>query len=584
MLTDEEKVGLHVALTPTWNETAYFADYILPMGIGSERHDIHSYETHDAQWIGFRQPVLRAARERRGETVTDTRGSNPGEVWEENEFWIDLSWRIDPDGALGIRKYFESKKSPGDKLTVDEYYGYIFENSVPGLPETASSRGARAARVHAALRRLRGRSKGRREVRGGGPRGRARGLACRRHRSRLHAKRRSPPRPTSCPCPSPDGDAEGRRRVGVEVDGQVLRGFPTPSGRLEFYSSTLARWGWPEYALPAYIESHVHPSQPRRGRDAAHRDVPASRSDPHPQRQREMAGRDRAHEPALAPPAGRGAARKSKTGDLVRVETRIGHFVVKAWVTEGIRPGVVACSHHMGRWKLAEEGQRQLMATVALEHEGTGWSLNRKGGVERLRVCVTPTRRASGGPTRACIRTSRSRSSPIRSRACTAGIRRCGSAEAEPDGSLRRRLRRHREVARPVQGVAREVALGEAHLSPDGTRRPYWLLRPLKPTKGGLPAPMKETGLLRALSSQPLRADLLAGLTVALVGLPQCLAYAMMSGLPPAYGIVTAAVPGLRRRLRRAERAGRHRADEHDGPPDPERARALSRRERPPRR
>ena len=33
-------------------------------------------------------------------------------------------------------------------------------------------------------------------------------------------------------------------------------------------------------------------------------------------------------------------------------ETEIGYFVVKAWVTEGIRPGVVACTHHMGRWKL----------------------------------------------------------------------------------------------------------------------------------------------------------------------------------------------------------------------------------------
>lgn len=36
-----------------------------------------------------------------------------------------------------------------------------------------------------------------------------------------------------------------------------------------------------------------------------------------------------------------------------------------------------------------------------------------------------------------------------------------------------------------------------------------------------------------------------SGLTVALVGLPQCLAYAIMSGLPPAYGLATAAVPGL---------------------------------------
>jgi SulP family sulfate permease len=42
-----------------------------------------------------------------------------------------------------------------------------------------------------------------------------------------------------------------------------------------------------------------------------------------------------------------------------------------------------------------------------------------------------------------------------------------------------------------------------------------------------------------------LRADLLAGATVALVGLPQCLAYATMSGLPPAYGLTTAIVPGV---------------------------------------
>lgn len=42
-----------------------------------------------------------------------------------------------------------------------------------------------------------------------------------------------------------------------------------------------------------------------------------------------------------------------------------------------------------------------------------------------------------------------------------------------------------------------------------------------------------------------IRADVLAGLTVALVGMPQCLAYALMSGLPPAYGLSTAVVAGL---------------------------------------
>jgi hypothetical protein len=33
----------------------------------------------------------------------------------------------------------------------------------------------------------------------------------------------------------------------------------------------------------------------------------------------------------------------------LRVETEIGYYVVRAWVTEGIRPGIVACSCIMGR-------------------------------------------------------------------------------------------------------------------------------------------------------------------------------------------------------------------------------------------
>src|SRR2546423_687277 len=140
-LSDESLVGLHVALTPTWSETAFFADYVLPMGHSSERHDLHSYEQYDGQWVGFRQPVLRAARERLGETIADTREINPGEVWEENEFWIALSWRIDPDGSLGIRRYFESPYRPGEKVSVDEYYGWMFEHSVPGLPEAAAKEG-----------------------------------------------------------------------------------------------------------------------------------------------------------------------------------------------------------------------------------------------------------------------------------------------------------------------------------------------------------------------------------------------------------------------------------------------------------
>ena len=142
-LKDPDKVGCHVALTPTWSETAVFADYVLPMGVGAERHDVASFETHAGRWIGFRQPVLRRYAEIRGETVghaSRTHEFNPGEVWEENEFWIELSWRIDPDGSMGIRRWFESPAHPGSPMSVDEYYSTMFEG-VPGLADDAAAAG-----------------------------------------------------------------------------------------------------------------------------------------------------------------------------------------------------------------------------------------------------------------------------------------------------------------------------------------------------------------------------------------------------------------------------------------------------------
>ena len=84
---------------------------------------------------------MRVLQERAGKKFDYTYQANPGEVWEEDEFWINLSWAIDPDGSMGIRQWFESPYHPGQKLTVDEYYGWMFENSVPGLPEAAAKEG-----------------------------------------------------------------------------------------------------------------------------------------------------------------------------------------------------------------------------------------------------------------------------------------------------------------------------------------------------------------------------------------------------------------------------------------------------------
>ena len=479
---EDSPIGLHVALTPTWSETAYFADYILPMGLGSERHDLHSYETQDAQWIGFRQPVLKEAKRRmRKDVGADTRGVNPGEVWEENEMWIDLSWRIDPDGSLGIRRFFESKKAPGTKLSIDEYYDYIFENSVPGLPDTAEDEQLQPGEF---MRRY-----GAFEIKSGigavfaeeVPAAELVDVA-KDAFGRVYAGSPKPDSMNVAPQPAPDSDASGRRPVGIDVDGHVLRGFPTPSGKLEFYSPTLKAWGYPEAAIPTYIKSHVHPENLREG------ELPLIPTFRVPIQIHTRSGNSKwlseiAHSNPLWIHTSHAAELGVETGDLVRVSTRIGHFVVKTWVTEGIRPGVVACSHHMGRWKLEQsEGQRSSMATVSMEKNKSNYMLRRLSGVEAV----------SGALDKDLGRVWWT----------DAGVHQNLTFPVQPDPVSGMhcwhqavRVEKAREGDR-YGDVVVDLEKSKAHyeewmkktrpagkFSPDGTRRPHWLQRPLRPSK-----------------------------------------------------------------------------------------------------
>ncbi|PYQ49145.1 MAG: formate dehydrogenase, partial [Acidobacteria bacterium] len=471
--------GLHVALTPTWSETAYFADYILPVGIGSERHDLHSYETHDAQWIGFRQPIMRAVKERLGTHVKDTREVNPGEVWEENEFWIEVSWRVDPDGKLGIRKWFESKKNPGTKLNIDEYYAHIFEHSVPGLPERAAQDGT----TPLDWMRRRGAFEVKRNV--GAvheevvPQSELADVNTDAH-GRVFTRSPKQDAMNVVATPSPEGDAEGRRAIGVQIDGVVRRGFPTPSGRLEFYSKTLADWGWPEMATPGYTRSHVHPENLQPGEMPL---IPTFRLPVqiHTRSANSKWLDEIAHtnplwiHPIDAKRIGVG------NGELIRVETRIGHFIVKAWVTEGIRPGVVACSHHMGRWKTAEHGQRQMMSTVKLDRDGTRWLLRRETGVQPYQSRDADTERIWW--TDAGVHqnlTFAVQPDPISGMHCwhqAVRIRKPDPSDQYGDVSVD--VAKSREAYKEWMARTRPAS---TH-SPDGTRRPYWMMRPLKPSR-----------------------------------------------------------------------------------------------------
>jgi len=346
MFEDTERIGCHVALTPIWSETAQWADYVLPMGLAPERHDLMSQETHAGTWIGFRQPVRREFQRRQGKTVTTTLGSNPGQVWEEAEFWIDLSWRIDPDGERGIRQWFESKESPGRPITLDEYFGDIFSSSVPGLPQIAKDKGLTPIEY---MRRY-----GAYDVPYQG-----------QERFTAEALKGQPALTLD----------DGSRRVG----------FKTPSRKLEFYSKTLTDWGFEGESLPRYAPSHVRWRELAfdKGERAL---LPTFRLPTliHTRSGNAKWLQEISHTNPLWVHPEDIQALGLANGELARVSTRIGYFVVRVWETEGIHPGVVACSHHTGRWRLDRTigGQQQCSALVTIERKDGTFLLRQREPVK----------------------------------------------------------------------------------------------------------------------------------------------------------------------------------------------------------
>lgn len=370
VLREQKFIGTHIALTPTWNETAYYADYVLPMGLASERHDLNSYETHSGTWIAFRQPVLRRFLEEQGKPVEFTHQANPGEVWEEDEFWIELSWRIDPDGKLGIRKHFLSPYRKGEKVTIEEYYRYIFER-VPGLEKEAAREGMDPYQYMTHY--------GAFEVE---PPAYEKHLA-EVGKAALKGARKN--KDTGLIV------GKGGESLAVEIKGKPRVGFSTPSRLQEFFSPTLEEWGWPEYAIPGYIKSHVH----RDNLDPAKNEYVLLPNFRLPNLIHSRSSNSKwLVEIAHRNPVWMNSIDAKRfgfaTGDLVKLVTDIGSFIDKVWVTEAIKPGVIACSHHIGRWKPShassvssgrgedtrEYGEAAAGASAGVSRAGNSWATN----------------------------------------------------------------------------------------------------------------------------------------------------------------------------------------------------------------
>jgi hypothetical protein len=135
----------------------------------------------------------------------------------------------------------------------------------------------------------------------------------------------------------------------------------------------------------------------------------------------------------------------------------------------------------MGRWKIHDHGQRQLMATVKLDHQGDDWGLQRLRGAVPYESADPDTKRIWWTDVGVHQNlTFPVHPDPISGMHCWhQAVRVVRAKDGDSYGDIHVDTKKSHEVYQKWLAMTR----GAVQHSPDGTRRPYWLLRPLKPSK-----------------------------------------------------------------------------------------------------
>ena len=397
VLKDESKMELTFNLSPTWSETNWYVDYILPVGLAGERHDQHSEATYPGRWTSFRQPVLRVALEKMGwkpknparATLEAHIKAGLGEVWEENEFWFDMAVNyIDPKGDLGVKKHWESKKHPGKPVTIAEWYDAAFGDNLPVLHKTAHADERYKDTEYPVYNYMRdhGAWEEEKNIYSAQERtlkddGKGNYVSHGHKYPKAHTK--TDKRTGVITAKEHGSNAwkykDHMKPIGIETDAGKMEGFATLDKKLDFFCEWMFEdWKWEEYSIPFYprteaekekmvhIVSHVNHKYMTETNDSGEKNAFAlntvwrlpynihTRSG----NSKHLMEISQNHDPVWI--ATDDAKRLGfKRGEAMRVRIKdsvsgldSGYFVAMAVPTEAVLPGTLACSHHGGRWKL----------------------------------------------------------------------------------------------------------------------------------------------------------------------------------------------------------------------------------------
>jgi len=380
-LKREDKIELSFNLSPTWSETNWYCDFILPVGLAGERHDQSSEATMPARWLSFRQPALRVALEKMGwkpknparGTLEAHMAAGLGEIWEETEFWANIMVEyVDPDGSLGVRKHWASKEDPTRAVTIAEWYQAAFDN-LPNLRAAAAANPKYKDSKYPNYELMRDMGTWLEEDNIYKPQEREVKKVGDVYHVHGHEYKESEVEKDKYGALLVDDHVYGgKKAIGLEVDGKITQGFHTLSKKAEFFSQWFADWKWPEYAIPIYpktkeerkkmvhIVTQVHHDFMEKGNDFALNTVFRLSYNIHTRsvNSKHLMEISQNHNPVWINTDD--AKRLNiKQGDAIKVTItdtvsglESGYFIAMAVPTEGTMPGVLANSHHAGRWKL----------------------------------------------------------------------------------------------------------------------------------------------------------------------------------------------------------------------------------------
>lgn len=312
LFRDEKLIPFLVSMSPFMGEETALADIILPDCPYLERWEPESMPNSLWPWLGIRQPVH----------------AYLGESRENRIILRDIIHKLDPSGARGMKQFWNFKDG-------EDYMKQHFDN-VPGLKEAGGLEFLKKHGVWPIYGKLDPKSgkvvdKTGREIQA---------------EYGLYMKELSAADMAGAVVDGKGVISKNGQAIGVRRNGRNYVGFSTPDRLINVRVDQWAQYGF--NPMPTFKQIPWH-------RSMKEDDLIMTTFKLNVHKQSRTAAVKWLAEIAHSNPAWMNpeTAKKLgvKTGDLIRVESAVGHMVTKAYVTEGIHPKVVAVATAFGHWE-----------------------------------------------------------------------------------------------------------------------------------------------------------------------------------------------------------------------------------------